>query len=366
MKSCDLRVIHLPFITGNSAWYLSKYEKPLVSTSVVSYFSYSNKLEIFNELNFDIKIEFTNSFHAFFKILKFYLWSIPRFDIFHFNAGISLVITPNNRILDFIDLRLLKLFNKKIVVTYQGSSGRLKNTFLRRYDQSNYLFFDIFGGDYQEEVKQRRINLFNKYSNYIYCTNPDLLYNFNPSKSSFRPYTKMDLITPKKKVFNQKLKIAHFPTNRLKKGSDIVENIISQIMNEGYDIEFSSISGLSYKTVRELIDESDILIDQLIIGWYGGIAIEAMNYGVPVVSYINPKDLKFIPANMRDDIPIINANYESLKSVLIDLIENPNKLSFISDQGYRFISKWHNPKVIAASIVDDYTRLFSTDKLNDY
>ena len=65
---------------------------------------------------------------------------------------------------------------------------------------------------------------------------------------------------------------------------------------------------LSNKEARKRYETADILIDQLLAGWYGGLAVELMALGKPVICYIREDDLKYIPKEMRDELPIINAN----------------------------------------------------------
>ena len=60
-------------------------------------------------------------------------------------------------------------------------------------------------------------------------------------------------------------------------------------------------------------------MDQLFAGWYGGVAVEAMALGKPVLAYIRDEDLKFVPSKMASDLPIVRAtrhDQSSLQEVL--------------------------------------------------
>ena len=67
----------------------------------------------------------------------------------------------------------------------------------------------------------------------------------------------------------------------------------------------------------------DVLIDQIYGGWYGGLAVEAMALGKPVLGYIREDDLKFIPPEMAENLPIVKTCPETLQENLISLIEMP-------------------------------------------
>jgi len=50
-----------------------------------------------------------------------------------------------------------------------------------------------------------------------------------------------------------------------------------------------------------LSETADLLVDQLLTGWYGAVAVEMMALGKPVVCYLREDDLKFIDSRMRAD-----------------------------------------------------------------
>jgi hypothetical protein len=94
-----------------------------------------------------------------------------------------------------------------------------------------------------------------------------------------------------------------------------------------------------------LYEGIDLLIDQLYAGWYGGVAVEIMALGKPVLCYLRESDLSYIPKGMKDDLPIINVNPTNLEKVLIDFL----KLSFeqiheLGMRSRRYVDKWHDPQ----------------------
>jgi hypothetical protein len=49
------------------------------------------------------------------------------------------------------------------------------------------------------------------------------------------------------------------------------------------EFEFDLIRGVSHDEAMRRIGEADLFIDQVLAGWYGGAAVEAMMLAVPVV-----------------------------------------------------------------------------------
>jgi hypothetical protein len=70
---------------------------------------------------------------------------------------------------------------------------------------------------------------------------------------------------------------------------------------------------MSNEAARRIYEKADLLVDQLLAGWYGGVAVEFMALGKPVVCYLRESDLRFLPEAMRRQIPIIRA--ESFSSI---------------------------------------------------
>ena len=82
-----------------------------------------------------------------------------------------------------------------------------------------------------------------------------------------------------------------------------------------------------------------------------------MALGKPVVCYIREEDLKFIPAEMRQDLPIINANPNNISEVLAQLVEEQDKLPYIGEQSRTYVEKWHDPMKVASRTKEVYESL---------
>jgi glycosyltransferase involved in cell wall biosynthesis len=104
---------------------------------------------------------------------------------------------------------------------------------------------------------------------------------------------------------------------------------------------------------------ADLIVDQLLAGWYGGFAVEAMALGKPVVCYIREEDLKFVPARMAEQLPLINARPDSVYSVLKDwLSARKHELSQRGRLSREFVENWHDPELIAHNVSSDYRAAF--------
>jgi glycosyltransferase involved in cell wall biosynthesis len=149
--------------------------------------------------------------------------------------------------------------------------------------------------------------------------------------------------------------VIHAPSHRGIKGTDIILQAVAQLKKEGVDFDFQLVEGLANKDAREVYERADLLIDQLYAGWYGGLSVELMALGKPVMCYIREGDLKFIPEEMRMELPIIMITPDALQSILFAwLTEKKQDLPSLGIQSRSFVEKWHDPLKIASRLREDY------------
>jgi glycosyltransferase involved in cell wall biosynthesis len=262
------------------------------------------------------------------------------------------------------DLPVLKREGKGIAVTYQGDDAR-QGDFCRK----NFLITlaHEVGAEYyspgRDSHKRWQIETFAKFADRIYALNPDLLHVL-PSWAEFLPYAHVDLTDwqPQWGLCSQTHPplVIHAPSHQGAKGTKYVLEAVSRLQDEKVSFEFKLIEGLSNVHARKIYEQADLLIDQLLVGWYGGLSVELMALAKPVICYIRESDLKFIPEKMKTEIPIIHATPETLYQVLKEYLTTRRKeLSQIGRQGRSYVENWHDPLKIAARVKKDYEEIFS-------
>jgi glycosyltransferase involved in cell wall biosynthesis len=317
------------------------------------------------------------------------LWRALRdFDIIHFNFGQSIMpqwmaAGKNHKsqynplilrsyqyyaqALELCDLPLLKKAGKGIVVTYQGDDARQGDFCRAHFDISPAN--EVEPGYYSAESDARkrfRIQRFAKYADRIYALNPDLL-KMLPPQAQFLPYSNIDLRNWRpsgdRPPDSKTPVVVHAPSHRGVKGTRFILNAMSRLKAEGIALEFDLVEGLSHAEVRHLYQRADLLVDQLLCGWYGGVAVEFMALGKPVICYIREDDLSLIPEEMRRDLPIINATPTTVYNVLREyLTKRKHKLPEMGPRSRAYVEKWHDPMKIAAKMKDEYEAIMATKR----
>lgn len=350
-----MKVIHLPIPTGGNSWGLSKAERELGIDSKVLV-KFNNYFKYNADINLNLSKPYVFNIIDFYKLIKTFFEIRNKFDVIHFNTGTSLIdgIFENHYLLD------LPFYSKKskIFVTYNGDDARLV---VDSYKRNHITYFNkpTYYNYYEDNLKKKRIKKVAKYANHIFSVNPDLLWFLPEEKSSFVPYSLDIQNIPKISINykNKKLKIVHAPTHRPTKGTDIILNVINKLQARYKDsFEFIMIEQKSNQDALELYKQADLVIDQILAGWYGGFAVEVMKMGKPVAVYIREEDLKFIPVEMANDLKqsIINVNPYNLEEMLEKCIEDRIYLYEKAELAYEYVNKWHCPIKVAQTIIEKY------------
>jgi glycosyltransferase involved in cell wall biosynthesis len=381
-----IKVLHSPFTVGGNAHNLSVSLNSLgleskSLTLIQNYFQYPVDIVVWSKNDGFIVREI--------KRIKAIYYALTSFDLIHFNFGTTMT-TPNayprfeelslglkmflikslgafyTNILQLIELYLLKLINKPVFLTYQGDDARQGDYCLEHFEISIATQVDSdYYNSASDGLKRRSINRLAKYADQIYALNPDLLHVL-PSSAKFTPYSNIfldDWLPIYSQLENRPLRILHAPSHRKVKGTDVLLDALNKLKLQGFDFELLLVEGVSNAEARKIYEKSDFLVDQLFAGWYGGLAVELMALGKPTVVYIRDEDLKFIPAEMKVELPVIRATPHDIQDVLKQIIEMPRQeLLAIAQKSRAFVEKWHDPIRIATEIKADYENALSKRK----
>lgn len=300
-----------------------------------------------------------------------------RWDAVHFNYGSTLfstlkagsvrqgpariVTAVQNAVasgLQRLELAVLAARRIPVFIHYQGDDARQGDYSLEHFDVS--IATQVPPGYYSPQTdrrKRREIALMTRQAAGVYAVNPDLM-NVLPESAKFVPYGHVDLDAIKPRYTQEgrdRLVFAHAPSNRKVKGTDLILAALAELAAEGYLFDVDLIEGVGNTEALERYAQADVMIDQLYAGWYGGLALEAMAMGKPVVVYLRDSDLRFLPPQMREQLPFFRATPDSVKEVLRGIVEMPRaELAERARASRAYAERWHDPVAITTRIADDY------------
>lgn len=366
--------MHLPTTVGGNPQSLSKHLQRLGLDSVSwtvhqNYFGYPADYVITQQNDSVVWMELK-------KLLA--LAYVFRYQVIFFNYG-STLFNPNpivrdgnkrwlkivfrnvyliyNKIMHQIELGLLKLMKRKLFIQYQGDDARQGDYCLSHFEITTATQVEkTYYTAETDAFKRRQIASLTSLCSKTYALNPDLLHVL-PITAEFLPYSHISLdewLPQYTQLEDRPLRIGHAPSHRGVKGTELILAAIEELKCEGYHFEFVLIEGLSNAEAKERYKTIDVLVDQLYAGWYGGIAVEAMALGKPVIAYIRDSDLHFIPSEMKQELPIIHAEPYSIRCALQDILLMPRpKLLELAKVSREYVERWHDPMKIAQRIKAD-------------
>lgn len=366
----QVRVLHCPTTVGGNAPGLARAERHVgLSSHAVSFeqnvFQYDVDEVLWKDSDGILQREW--------KRWKLLWRALRHFDVVHLNFGQTILpvrFEPRGirgrlfsvyvRAVEFLDLRLLKMAGKAVVVTYQGDDARQGDYLRRNYEISPA---DEAGEGYYTTRSDRRkrdvIGVMAGLADLIFALNPDLL-GVLPDRAQFLPYASVDPVQwmPPDRAPGAVPVVLHAPSHRGVKGTRFVTAAVDRLKAEGVPFEFVMVEGLSREEARRVYERADLLVDQLLCGWYGGLAVEAMALGVPVVAYVREADLQHIPEDMRAEIPVVNATPDTIYRVMRDLLTNHvAELPALGRRSRAFVERWHDPLSIAQRLKGEYESL---------
>lgn len=344
-----LRVIHLPTSVGGMPWGLAQGERRLgldsrVLTAKHTWLNYPSDTSLQWEKKQALSI-FLSSLRTFLKYRN-------TFDVFHFNFGSTLIDFRTYGVHHW-DLPFYPK-DKKIIFTYNGCDARQKYRTMERTEISacheKECYEGLCNSGARDRMREKRIRIATKYAQHLFAVNPDLLYFLPEPCSSFLPYSISSWYEIKASPYqiDRKIKILHSPTNRAAKGSGFIIHALNNLEKK-YPIEILIIENLPHQKALEAYQTADIIIDQTLVGWYGGLAVEGMKMGKPVCVFIREEDLHLIPTEMAKDLreALIHITPFTIEEVLGAYLQNPHLLYQKSQAGLDYVHRWHDPIYVA-------------------
>jgi hypothetical protein len=237
-------------------------------------FKHPPPFRIFGKNPFWLVSKFLAAVYLFYSVLKY--------DIFLF-------VSPRTFFLNNKDLKIIKMFRKKVITNFTGCVERDVNFPEADEDYICKRCKDINLQKWcfcNELVKKKElVNRLAEYSNFIIGQDDMTSYVNDKSKLiwyyNITDYPKPDISLSEK--YNQKvIRIIHFPSNPLVKQSHIIVPILKKLNNRK-DVKIIIDKIYNREKMEEELSKAHILVNALGTG-YNTLPVEAMSYGCVVLN----------------------------------------------------------------------------------
>ncbi len=281
----------------------------------------------------------TKKFELFFGIFRrIYVLLLLPYWIFKHD---TFIFMTKSLLPSYIDLKIIKLFKKKIIWLFLGSEVRNTDAFLAEFtdvDRDNWLL-EFKNDDIQNKLYLMRV--VEKYADKIYSV-PD------QSSLAIKPYYLLNIPFTMEhiKVETNQRKIPvllHAPTSTFIKGTYYFENAIEKLKEEHIHFHYKRIQGVSNDQLIKEIINADIILDECILQGPGLFGLESLAAGKIVLCRPTP----------GKSYPIIEVTpktvYEKLKEIILD----DKKRDKLAKLGRNSVSKFNDPKEIVKNMLFD-------------
>ena len=353
-----MRVLHAPANVGNQPWVLSRYERQLGLSSdlwvnVTTSFAYAaDRVLVRPDDPWDAQLRAR---------LVAGLQAPLDYDAFHFYFGRTILggwdEDDNGVGYRLLDLDLAHRLGKPIVFTLQGCDARLAGESARRYAHTPCR--DGVCTIYPECVathdarRRRFVAEALPKADRVFFLNPELGH-YVPT-GEFLPSASVDIaaleVCPPR--LDRPPRIVHAPSDGAIKGTPAILAALEELRRDR-EFELLLVRNMTHAEAMQLYRTADLVIDQVLAGWYGGFAVEAMAMGKPVLCYLREEDFGHLPAALIADLPIRNLRPDHLADDIAAALDRREEWGDWSRQSRRFVEKWHNPRLIAAAMIDLY------------
>ena len=279
--------------------------------------------------------------------------ALLRYNVFHLYFGFSFL--PFN-----LDLPILKLFGKKVVMTYCGSDIRLIDIEATRNPYAGLLKIGLDDPRF-DPLKKRRMRWHRLWIDKVIAPR-----NIYASACAVFPreevekdiwlHNTMDVRAYAPPAFETKdvPLLVHAPSEPGIKGTEYVKGAIEELRRRGMRFDFLLLEDRPHAEVQRILrDEVDIVLDQFLLGAFGSLAVEGMYYGKPVVGYL----IESVRAEHYPDCPIVNATIDDLAEKLAWLITNPKERVRLGREGREFVERHFDRDKVGHQVMELYRSL---------
>jgi hypothetical protein len=151
------------------------------------------------------------------------------------------------------------------------------------------------------------------------------------------------------------IRIAHSPTNRTVKSTNMVISAVQTLAKQGLDVSLDLIERKSYAETLRRKAKADILVDQLHLG-YGNSAVEAWGMGIPVIAGISDSYVRSKMEERWHGLPFLEASESTLAERLAEMATDPELRARWGEIGLTHAYSYHGDCNVSNLLAEYYRR----------
>ena len=274
------------------------------------------------------------------------------YDIVHFWNRTLLWRRPGD-VFNAMDLPFIKLAGPRIAYRFTGYDLRRKSLEMQLNPYSPYRYGYV--SSFDDDDQKRYLASIGCYVDQFIVQDAEMQ-SYCPEARIIPRALDLTEFPIAEPIPNPRPLVIHAPSRRALKGTEFVLQAIDALKEEGLDFDFQLIENLSNTEALERYRQCDIVVDQLLVGWYGVLSMEAMALGKTAIAYIRDD----LTGYFRDGMPLLNANPDTIKGVLRTAIKDRELREETGRRGRAFVEEVHDSRVVARSAARLYKKMLAT------
>jgi len=243
----------------------------------------------------------------------------------------------------------LEILGINVGLIAHGSEIRIPSMHADLYPTSPFRNVSIEHKD-QIAIMEKNTQVWNKFFNEFdgqtFVSTVDLL-DFAP-RATYLPTIIIpeEWKTTKQISLTNRPTILHLPTNGLLKGSHLIDPVLSRLHDENV-ITYLRPDSVPPNEVAKLIEQADVVVEQVVLGLYSVMSIQAMAAGRLAIAHVPDRIRK---RTLTGDIPVLDATGENLEDVIRDFLLNPQPYEQMAARGPAFVERLHAGQASASEL----------------
>lgn len=143
-----------------------------------------------------------------------------------------------------------------------------------------------------------------------------------------------------------RIRVTHIPSNNWFKGTELIAPTLEALQEVG-TLDYFPLQQIAHNKMPTKLGEADIVLEQFRLGSYGATAVEAMAAGRVVIGHVIPAVREHVEHTTGLELPIVEATPDTLGATLSELIDSPDRLRELGDQGMAYATAVHGGQLSA-------------------
>jgi hypothetical protein len=235
------------------------------------------------------------------------------------------------------DLPVLRAANKPVALLLHGSEIRRPDRHAELYPYSPFRAGQWDLAEVLQDQSVRLGRVVESFDGPKFVSTPDLLDDV-PDAMWLPVVVEPDVWLTDQPVFQRPVPVVlHVPSAPRMKGTELIQPVVRELAAAGL-IDYRELTGIAPERMPALVAGADVVLDQFALGSFGVAAVQSLCAARVTVGHVAPR----VRERLGADLPIVDATPDTLREVLLGLIDDRDRAREVAAAGRRYAVEFHD------------------------